>query len=136
MHFRLTRTLFSFLLLLPLASALVLAQDSDGKAYPDGHGGEVFFPIGDASFADTVVSFESGEPDGGEASSDATRALNIPDYSDSSEDGYLTLGCGGELVVQFNDNKLIDVAGPDLYVFEIGPDVEATAMAVSEDGES
>ncbi|MGM0631625.1 MAG: OmpA family protein, partial [Pseudomonadota bacterium] len=41
----------------------------------------------------------------------------------------------GELVVHFTDNRLIDVAGSDLYVFEVGPDVEATGMAISEDGE-
>ncbi|MGM0631626.1 MAG: hypothetical protein ACQETO_00470, partial [Pseudomonadota bacterium] len=35
-------------------------------------------------------------------------------------------GHGGELVVHFTDNRLIDVAGSDLYVFEVGPDVEAT----------
>lgn len=45
-----------------------------------------------------------------------------------------SLGCGGELVVQFKDNSLIDVPGPDLYVFEVGPDVEPTGLAVSQDG--
>lgn len=38
--------------------------------------------------------------------------------------------------MSFKDNALIDVPGPDLYVFEIGPDVEPTGLAVSNDGEN
>ncbi|WP_376692442.1 OmpA family protein [Wenzhouxiangella sp. EGI_FJ10409] len=110
-------------------------ENGPGKAYPDGHGGEVFFPIGAASFADEVVSFSPGDPDGGDAFSDPYAILGTPDYESDEEDSFVTLGCGGQLVVQLTDNELIDVAGPDLYVFEIGPDVEPTAMAVSEDGE-
>ena len=107
----------------------------DGKSYPDGHGGEVFFPCGDLSFADEVVSFTSGEP---KAKAEADRipkeALGIPDYD--GNDNYLTLGCGGVLIVRFTDNSLIDIDGPDLYVFEIGPAVEPTDLAISRDGES
>lgn len=115
-------------------SGLALCQNGVGKAYPDGHGGEVFFPIGDASFADKVVSFTPGDPDGGKASSDPAVALSFPGYKSKDDGSFLTLGCGGELVVQFTDNSLIDVPGPDLYVFEVGPDVEATGMAISQDG--
>lgn len=107
-----------------------------GTAYPDGQGGEVFFPMGAASFADAVVSFSAGEPDGGDEYSDPAAALGTPDYATAEGDSFLTLGCGGELVVRLTDNKLIDVAGPDLYVFEIGPDVEATGLAVSKDGQN
>lgn len=38
--------------------------------------------------------------------------------------------------MQFSDNTLIDVSGSDLFVFEIGPDVKATAMAASTDADS
>ena len=108
----------------------------DGKRYPDGHGGEVFFPCGDLSFADEVVSFTSGEP---KARAEKHRVpettLGIPDYDGVAGNKYLTLGCGGELVVSFTDNALIDIDGPDLYVFEIGPAVEPTDLAISRDGE-
>ena len=61
-------------------------------------------------------------------------ALGVPDVASGNDNGYLSLGCAGELVVEFKDNALVDVQGPDLYVFEIGPDVEPTALAVSRDG--
>ncbi|PLW83912.1 hypothetical protein CWI75_00695 [Kineobactrum sediminis] len=134
MRFQFVSCLFACsLATFPLAHAA--PEGSSGKAYPDGHGGEVFFPLGETSFADEVVSYTPGKPDGGEASSDPSVSLGIPDYVKNEDESYLTLGCGGELVVRFDDNKLIDVAGPDLYAFEVGPDVEATAMAVSENGE-
>jgi OOP family OmpA-OmpF porin len=38
------------------------------------------------------------------------------------------------LTLRFSDNALLDVEGPDLYVFEIGPDIEPTDLAISEDG--
>jgi hypothetical protein len=61
--------------------------------------------------------------------------LGIPDHAEEDRVSYVTLGCGGELVPRFEDNALIDVAGPDLYVFEIGPEVGPTGLAVSNDGE-
>ncbi len=106
------------------------------QSYPDGHGGEVAFPQGDASFADAVVHYSSGDPKPREKSADPQAALGVPDIAEHEDGGYTTLGCGGELVLTFDDNALIDVPGPDLYVFEIGPDVEPTAMAVSNDGEA
>lgn len=121
--------------------ALVMAvpahtqSGEQGRQYPDGHGGEVFFPMGAASFADEITSFTPGDPDGGDASDRPEAVLGIPDWNDGGGAEALTLGCTGDLVVAFTDNSLIDIPGPDLYVFEIGPDTEATAMAISENGE-
>lgn len=112
-----------------------VAVASGAKTYPDGHGGEVTFPLGDASFADAVADYSSGDPKPREKSADPQAALGAPDIAQHDNAGYTSLGCGGELVLTFDDNALIDVPGPDLYVFEIGPDVEPTAMAVSNDGE-
>lgn len=109
--------------------------EGTGKSYPDGHGGEVFFPRGDESFADEVVTFAVGDPGPDETDADPQQVLGIPDYA-PDQGGSVTLGCAGELVLRFTDNRLIDIAGPDLYVFEIGPDVEPTALAVSADGDS
>lgn len=105
------------------------------EAYPDGHGGEVMFPMGDVSFADTVDAYASGDPSPSGYASDPEAALDAPDIAEHDKGGYVSLGCGGELVLGFEDNALMDVAGPDLYVFEIGPDIEPTALAVSSDGE-
>ncbi|MGB3562295.1 MAG: OmpA family protein [Thermoanaerobaculia bacterium] len=122
----------ALLLLLP-AVALAQGNDDPGRSYPDGHGGEVFFPLGDLSFADAMVSFEEGDP---HATTDGdripTETLGHPDYTD--DDNYLTLGCGGTIVLRFEDNALVDLEGPDLYVFEIGPAVEPTSLAISSDG--
>ncbi|MDX8389492.1 MAG: OmpA family protein [Mariprofundaceae bacterium] len=60
----------------------------------------------------------------------ATFALGAPSRKQPS----LTLGCGGTLVVRFTDNALIDVAGDDLYIYEVGPNVEATKVDISVDG--
>ena len=65
---------------------------------------------------------------------DPKQGLGIPDYDESEDKNYVTLGCGGVLTLRFVDNGLIDIPGPDLYVFEIGPDVEPTNLAISEDG--
>ena len=121
-----------------LSFGLILSAAAFGqgpKSYRDGHGGEVFFPLGDISFADEVVSFTSGKPKArAETDRIPEETLGIPDYD--GNDNYLTLGCGGVLVVRFTDNSLIDIDGPDLYVFEIGPAVEPTDLAISRDGES
>lgn len=106
-----------------------------GKEYPDGHGGTVYFPAGDISFADEVVSFEKGNPAAGDADSQPEETLGIPDYDRATAENYTSLGCGGVLTLKFNDNVLVDIEGPDLYVFEIGPAIEPTDLAISKDGE-
>ena len=122
-------------LMLAGAVCAPLALAGGPQSYPDGHGGEVTFPLGDASFADAVVHYSSGDPQPRPGAANPQLALGVPDIAEYDNGGYTTLGCGGELVLTFDDNALIDVPGPDLYVFEIGPDVEPTAMAVSNDGE-
>lgn len=115
--------------------SLSLPVSAAGEQYPDGHGGEVFFPMGPVSFADEVEDFAAGDPAADDDQySEANRVLGTPGYADDKHD-FATLGCGGELVLRFTDNELIDVPGPDLYVFEVGPDTEPTALAVSKDGQ-
>lgn len=116
-----------------LAMVTTQAAVAESRTYPDGHGGQVTFPQGDLSFADEVVHYDNGVEKPVESRRKTRNALGIPDFADDR--GYVTLGCGGTLVLKFNDNRLIDIAGPNLYVFEIGPDVEATALAISADGE-
>ncbi len=113
---------------------VVCASAQTGKEYPDGHGGQVFFPLGDISFADELVAFEPGDPRPNEKYMQSHSAVGIPDYKRVSDDTYFTLSCRGVLTLRFVDNALIDVDGPDLYVFEIGPDIEPTDLAISEDG--
>lgn len=99
-----------------------------GKSYPDGHSGSVYFPMGDISFADEVVSFEPGKPKPAPRYVDKNNSLSIPNNAS------LSLGCRGTLVVKFTDNVLIDIDGLDLYIFELGGAFEPSHLELSEDG--
>ncbi|MDX8382960.1 MAG: OmpA family protein [Ghiorsea sp.] len=88
-------------------------------------------PLGDLSFADEVVLFIEGSP------AARSKAQNLPSFTlgaASRKQPSLTLGCGGVLVVRFTDNALVDGEGDDLYVYEIGPNIEATQVDISRDG--
>lgn len=122
-----------------LGCALVLVAApamGEPEAYPDGHGGEVMFPEGDISFADEVVDYDTGNKEPIASARDPEAALGAPDYNENKDANFATLGCNGALVLKFTDNVVIDVPGPDLYVFEIGPDIEPTALAISNDGDA
>jgi OOP family OmpA-OmpF porin len=110
-----------------------------GRTYTDSRGKEVHLPLGDASFADEVLEFKIGNPAATDARcSNPKLALGPPNYISEDAAAHnpteVTLGCGGTLVHRFVDNALIDVPGPDLYVFEVGPSVEATNLSISPDG--
>ncbi|WP_051306919.1 PEP-CTERM sorting domain-containing protein [Desulfomicrobium escambiense] len=99
------------------------------------HGVE--FPDGAASFADAVFSFDpvvnSGQP--GAAYLEPLEAVGIPDYPEGPTLGYVSLGDGGSITLRFTDNSLTGSgdANLDLWIFEIGPDVEDTFVAISKD---
>ena len=69
-------------------------------------------------------------------------ALGIPDYTGANGCAsvasctFLSLGAGGRVVLRFTDNVLTgsDTSAFDLWIFEIGPDVEDTTVDVSADG--
>lgn len=118
-----------------LAAALPVHADAPCPGTVYGKGARaICLPMGAASFADEVVSFErSARP--AEPTWDAPeQALGEPDYTRPSAPGYVSLGCHGVLVLRFVDNVLVDVDGLDLYVFEVGPMVEATDLEISADG--
>lgn len=95
----------------------------------------ICLPQGESSFADEVVTFTPGARPSSGIFSNPAHVTGRPDYTDNDSPGFLSLGCDGVLVVRFTDNALVDVEGPDLYVFEVGPAVEATVLAISEDGQ-
>lgn len=112
------------------------AQSSTQAIYPDGHGGFVYTPNGKISFADELVSFTEGEPktedkyNGGPA----TIVLGEANYNIETRKGFFTLGCGGSITVRFKDNALTDIEGPDLYIFEVGAEIEKTQLEISKNG--
>lgn len=108
-----------------------VAPAQQPKTYNDGERGSVTLPLGDLSFGDVVLSVTPGE--GKQPIAEAVKSKGLigpPDYVKGTST-YFTLGCGGVVEIGFTDNALVDVAGPDLYIFEIGPDVEGTILSVS-----
>lgn len=102
--------------------------------FKDSQGRTVVFPQGEISFADKVVSVERGtSPATNKIALVADSTLGIPDYKTNTAT-YLSLGKNGSVTVEFTDNYLVDIEGPDLWIFEIGPMVESTKVAISKDG--
>lgn len=106
--------------------------------------GGVEFPQGTISFADAVVNYDpltkNGEPT--VPNSQPDRALGTPDYVggpgclSTSDCRFVSLGDGGSITLQFVDNRLTGSGNSqlDLWVFEVGPDVEDTFVEISKDG--
>lgn len=92
--------------------------------------GGIEFPDGELSFADAVISYFAGD-NVGPGWDDPTAALGVPDYPGT--DTAVSLGIGGELILQFVDNSLTTSgdASPDLHVFEIGGVTEWMNIAIS-----
>jgi hypothetical protein len=78
-------------------------------------------------WADEMVSYKPGRP-APRGNKDPREAIGKPDGKN------VALGHGGELVLEFRDNVLVDGPQDDLVVFEVGGAVEPTAIAISEDG--
>ncbi|WP_299798220.1 OmpA family protein [uncultured Maribacter sp.] len=107
--------------------------DEAGETYVGHMKKAVYLPLGELSFADAVVASDHpllltqqvnnviGEPD-------VLQGFDIEDIT-----GIHSLGLGGTITVQFTDNALTDVNGPDLYIFEIGQ-IEPTNLEISKDG--
>jgi len=115
-------------------STQVLFSQGTEKRYSDGHGGIIKLPLGDISFADRIVSYKAGDPAPIPENSKVNDALGKPDFNKERITGFVSLGTGGELTVAFTDNALVNIEGPDLYVFEVGKYVEETFLYVSKNG--
>ena len=99
--------------------------------------GGVEFPGGVSSFADSVVLYDptyGGTSGPNVIYQTPLNALGAP--SGSSGSGFVTLGQGGRIVLKFTDNSLTGSGSSalDLWVFEVGPDVEDTFIDISKDG--
>lgn len=114
-----------------LIGIFCLAAAGDAWAAPITVGG-VLFPQGEVSFADVVFDYSpviiANEPT--EPFRIGTNALGLPNNASAS------LGDGGSITLQFTDNLLTGsgTSADDLWIFEIGPDVEDTFVFVSTDG--
>lgn len=122
-------------ILTPVVLATTLFVGS--SAYAAQYGG-IEFPGGAASFADSVIAYDPSFGGGNVPTHpnyiNPSSAVGAPDYAGGV--GSVSLGAGGQLIVQFTDNYLTgsDSAADDLHIFEIGPDVEDTTVEISKNG--
>lgn len=113
------------------------AAAQTARDYPMAQGGTITLPAGAVSFADRVVRFAEGDPPSErDDARDPQAVLGPADRDAAGEGAALTLGCNGSIELEFKDNVLIDVEGPDVHVWEVGEDVEPTEVAISRDGQS
>jgi len=104
--------------------------------------GGVEFPQGAVSFADAVVSYTLGSGGVTAAHTVPGNALGVPNYAgDNSCTGdpgcsFVSLGQGGSIVIKFVNNLLTGsgTSAADLWIFEVGPQVEDTFVDISTDG--
>lgn len=107
--------------------------DEVGVSYVGNQNKTVYLPLGPLSFADEVVKVNHPKL----LTQEVNNVLGEPDVIESFDDatGIYSLGLGGTLTIRFTDNALVDVNGPDLYVFEIGQ-LEPTELEISKDGQT
>ncbi len=104
--------------------------------------GGVSFPEGAVSFADAVVSYTPGSTAPTDPHQGGFNALGIPNYTGSNSCAsqaacsFVSLGDGGSIVVRFLDNVLTGggTSSADLWIFEVGPDIEDMFVDISTDG--
>ena len=88
-----------------------------------------------SDFADSVVDYSPGTPlDGAILDFDNPQTALGPAQGVTNQDSCVSLGPAGSLTVELVNNLLNDGPGEDIYIFEVGPDIEATDVEVSEDG--
>lgn len=112
----------------------LFSQSESGKHYKVDRYNSVYFPLGKISFADKVIEYTVGDPAPVEKYRDSKQSLHEPDYRNYHTPSFVSLGCGGVLVVKFTDNGFMNLPGDDLYIFEVGPSREGAKVEISEDG--
>ena len=99
--------------------------------FTDTRGNKVTIPGGELSCVTFVVDFKHGNPWTSQAGWQDPKAIIGKPVGDVDGE-VVTLGIGGVITVGFNV-FITDGPGNDIYVFEVGPDVEATKVEVSND---
>ncbi len=87
--------------------------------------------VGDA-YADRVASFKPGNPTSARFN-DPEATLGRPDFNEAALSGFLTLGVGGSITVEFVDNIAVDGPGPDIEIYGDPNDDEMWIGEVSAD---
>ena len=109
------------------------ADGLERVVYKDTRGDEVAIPGGALSFAVNVVDFIPGNPwTDDPLDIDPNEILGVPDRGGHSNGKAITLGRGGIIILEFGV-YIFDGPGNDIYVFEVGNDVECVSVEVSDD---
>ncbi len=110
-------------------------RGTSGDTYVDSRNKFIYLPLGAISFADKVISHDPGYPKG----SHAQGSIGEPDMSlekfKIADPKICNLGIRGVLTLEFTDNTIANVNGPDLYIFEMGA-IEPTHLELSKDGKT
>lgn len=130
--------------LLVAATLLAPWRPAHAEFFGNSQGG-ADFPQGASSFADAVTGFAPGVSGSSPSAPHLVpaSALGRPDYagrqscSNTPDCSFVSLGRGGSLTLRFTDNLLTGSGSnlPDLWIFEVGSDVEDTYVEVSADGQ-
>jgi len=117
------------------AVAIALCAPAHATFFGNVQGGAEF-PQGAISFADSLVSYTVGRGGVTAENKVPSRALGVPDSTAGSATHSVTLGDGGNIVLEFIDNRLTGSGNNafDIWIFEVGPDVEDTFIDISKDG--
>lgn len=80
------------------------------------------------SFADNVLGYDGG--DCGNDFTDPNEAIGVSDFVNSPFDGFVSLGEGGFIILEFTNNLVANSGdnNPDIWVFEVGPAVEKSTV--------
>ena len=100
------------------------------------------FPQGVISFADSLVSYTLTGSVPSVPFQGGFNAVGLPNYAGNNNCAnqaactFVSLGSGGSIVLRFDDNKLTGSGNTalDIWVFEVGPNVEDTFVDISKDG--
>jgi uncharacterized repeat protein (TIGR01451 family) len=113
------------------------AAECPPQTYTDYRKNPIYFPQGACSFADVVIDYRLPEGTRCRPTNskflDPGKAIGIPDYTGGSNGvGAVSLGEGGSITLGFTNNVLTNSgdAGPDVYVYEVGPNTEGMIFYV------
>ncbi len=128
-------------ILLHIVPILIIGATSNaqvvGEFYTDYRLSSMYVPLGARAFADEIVSFEPGAPKCDKIFNKPYYTLGPLDYKvEGVSSKSLSLGCYGTLIVKFTDNAIVNVPGPDFYIYEVDKYKEAVFVSVSEDGKN
>ncbi|EDP70982.1 membrane protein, OmpA family [Flavobacteriales bacterium ALC-1] len=104
-----------------------------GMTYFGNRAKAVYLPLGKLSFADEVIHYY--HPENEDTPSNALGEPNGYQIRSEKLANVHSLGLKGTLTIKFENNALIDVNGPDLYIFEMGA-IEPTRLEISKDGKN